>query len=264
MKGKVGLSSLAAGGMILPLVRPLPVIYAYAEALERLPGERTLGPRVRADFRSHVNALVETVAALPPPGVPRRDRLRLKEAARHLLRPRRGADRSLIPDVNALTALLESFSRKYRKELRDAFTNHAERLRGPYGRKVRPRVLGLIRHNEDPQQTDRLVETLTNRCQYVVRELPSFGWPQRMRSWILCIAPTDARVPDDLVERASRTGKPVVALLKSRPSKERGAVTPMRAAYGLARRGVELVHPPYNALRLIQILDPIAFRSKLG
>lgn len=264
MKGNKGLASLSAGGIILPLVRPLPVIFSYAEILERTPAGRSLNPKARADLRAHVTAFADTVAALPPRGLPRRDRLRLKEAARALLRPHRGSRRSLIPEINVLIAQLESFSRKYRKELRDALNSHPERLRSPYSRKVRPRVLGLIRHEEDRQQTDRLVETLTERCQYVVRELPSYGWPKRGRSWILCIAPTDGRIPDDLVDRAHATGKPLVAFLKSRPSKERGAVTPMRLAYGLLRRGVQLVHPPYNALRLIQTLDPVAFRTRLG
>ena len=253
-----GLSRLTAGGIIFPLVRSLPVVFAYAEGLERLPQAAGKKASLRSEFRAHLKVLIETLETIPANSIDAEAKEPILAAAHRLLEPIRKGTCWLVPEINSLIKELESFSETHRAELRKINKESPDLLREPYERLVSTRVIGLVEYERHAEQTRRLKATLQSRCQYTVVSIEPYRLPNGAgRCSAIGFAPTEENIPGELLDRALALERPVLAFLRSHRASQKTDVTAHRGAYGMERRGVHLIHPPHNAMRLIQKLDRI-------
>jgi hypothetical protein len=255
---------MAAGGMILPLVRPIPFLLAAARYRGENPRGR-LPKGLAAEFREHVQALAETVEVAARLGLRDTDAGDLARAIRSLANGLRQKPETFLPALQETLRRLEAFGRAHRDRLRELYQQHPEALQEPYGRLVTPRVVGLWGFAEDPVQTGRLTETLVARCQYRVERVPTYGVRGTEPTWsVVAIAPTEEKIPDDLLEQLQSLGKPLAAFVKVRPTKDRFKMSVLRSTHTYHRMGIEVIHPPHNALRIFPVLDGMDFAARFG
>jgi len=255
-------SPFVVGHVITPLLRPLPMLFAYAHAAAEDPTIADRAPTLEDEFRSHLNcftAMVEmasTAADLPPA-----DAGPLIRKARALETAKR---ETLVSKIDQLDLELAHFSEIHKSALRHAYNMKPEVFKTVYVRYVSPRKLLLVYQSTSTEGVPKLQETLSERCYYEVKVVEEAYLRASLRkAEFVVFAPTQDPISSHSVDSIRGNGIPLLVLINLGANLQRADMVQTRLAGLYQKNGIPILHRPFPAIRLFQKIDRMIVEKQL-
>ena len=255
-------SPFVAGHVITPLLRPLPVLFAYAQWVTKEPSLIDRAPFLKDAFLSHLDcfmAMVETAtsnADLAP--------AECSETIRRVKELSEANPEHLIRVVDQLDLELAGFSEVHKSALRHAYNMKPELFRDVYHRFIRALRLVLVYQSGSDEGVSKLEETLAERCYYDVKVVEeAYTMASLRKSDFVVFAPTDEPISPHTIDKIREIGLPLLVLVKLGADMQRTDMVQTRLAGLYQKNGIPILHRPFPAIRLFQKIDRMMFDAQV-
>ena len=205
-------SPFVAGHVIPPLLRTLPVVFAYAQHAAEDPTIFDQSPILKEEFQSHVkcfNALLgEACRSAQLPLDDCQTVLKMAKA----LQTAQPAD--LVKKVDQLDLELAHFSEVHKTELRQIYNMKPELFKTTYSKHLKAQKIALVYHASAYEGVPKLLETLTERCYYDAKPVDETYLTASLRKLdFIVFAPSQEPVSTNAIDRIRENQVPFMVLV---------------------------------------------------
>jgi hypothetical protein len=243
--------AIKASEVGLPLIRPLPTIFAYARGARSL---QIVPAVLEEEFFAHVDCLIDVLdTACLRAQVPTSACEEVTQKARDLSRREKG---ELVDGVNELLTNLDNLSRIHKSTLKRELSSKPAIYRDIYWGRVYTKKITFVHQEEDASSLDRIVKRLEESCSYEVSvEAEKDLALKPMSSDLVIFHPTRGPVRPATLATAATFGLPTLILVDLGKSVEDADPVAVRLAHQYAKSGLNVLHRPFTPLRLFSAID---------
>ena len=256
------ISPFVVGPVITPLLRPLPVLFAYAHALSKDPGMTDRNSSSKDEFHSHLNcfmAMVETAASAAE--LPDKEIHEVIQLAKSLAQAK---PQTLVSKIDKLDLELAHLSEVHKSTLRQAYNMKPELFKTVFQQNVRTRKLLLAYQSKSTEGVPKLEETLSERCYYEVKVVEeTYVKASLKKADFVVFAPTQDPISSHVVSSIQEKGVPFLVLVNLGANIQRADMVQTRLAGLYQKNGIPILHRPFPAIRLFQKIDRMIFENTL-
>ncbi|MCK4547966.1 MAG: hypothetical protein KAW17_11055 [Candidatus Eisenbacteria sp.] len=242
--------AIRASEIGLPLVRPLPTIFAYAQGVQSLQ----IVPNVtEEEFYAHVDCLIDLLEtaclrARIPASV-------CKGIAQKAVNLTRSGNDKLIERVNDLLTDLTNLSRIHKSALKSELNARPEIYRDIYWGRVYTKKITLV-HQKTPEAVERIANRLRKSCAYdVAVEAEKDLTIKPTSSDMVLFHPTEGPIRPASLATAAAFGLPTLILIDLGRKTETADPVAVKIAHLYARSGLKVLYRPFTPLRLFSAID---------
>lgn len=255
-------SPFVVGHVITPLLRPLPVIFAYAHAASKDTNIADHVPHLREEFQAHIAcfiSLVETAAT--EAGLSSTEYSSVIERANDLSSAK---PKTLIQKIDRLDLELAHFSEAHKSPLRQAYNMKPELFKNVFQQHLDARTLLLAYQTTSTEGVPKLQETLSERCYYnvIVVEEGYVKASLRKADFVL-FAPTQEPISSHAISSVQEKKVPYLVLVNLGANLQRADMVQTRLAGLYQKNGIPILHRPFPAIRLFQKIDRMIVEAQL-
>jgi hypothetical protein len=251
------ITPIKVAGIIAPILRPLPTLFAYARvtADPRLK----IAPALQEEFEANLRALATILDRVGKDAQIPASAMRAAIDRCISLAQLQGTE--LAGGLDQLCAALTSLHQEHGKGLRKAVAGDPERYRELY-RSTAPTKTVLVFHSdESPDESDSLERKLTDRCYYdchtVVKDWNKAPFHE---ADFVVFAPSKRPIEANIMAIVDSYKLPFLILMGSEKTQDQENMALMKSEFLYRKSGYDVLRNPFNPPRLYHTIDAIYMR----
>jgi hypothetical protein len=253
----ITITPIKTAGMVAPVLRPLPVMFAYARLTAESQG-RTAS-LLDNEFNANLRALAAIVDKLGRSSGGSDAACRKVIDRCVAISGLTGVD--LATGLDGLCADLTAWHQESGKTLRQAVAADQEGYRDLYRKTVPAKNILLLHVDEPLDQIESLERKLRDRCYYDCESVPGDWTNARFDgSDFVLFAPTQRPIEANIMATIERHKLPFLILMGQDRSQDQQNMALLKSEFLYRKSGYQVLRNPFNPPRLYYAIDSIGIK----